>query len=244
MTLHASSSRSTTASPIVVALDYDNRDKALAFVDRIDPQDCRLKIGKEMFTLFGPQLVRDLQGRGFDVFLDLKFHDIPNTTAKAVAAAAELGVWMVNVHASGGARMMQAARDALTPFGKDAPLLIAVTVLTSMEASDLADIGITLSPAEHAERLARLTQQCGLDGVVCSAQEAVRFKSELGRSFQLVTPGIRPEGSEAGDQRRIMTPQQAQQAGVDYMVIGRPITQSTNPSQTLRDILTGLGEAK
>ena len=244
MTLHASSSRSTTASPIVVALDYDNRDKALAFVDRIDPQDCRLKVGKEMFTLFGPQLVRDLQGRGFDVFLDLKFHDIPNTTAKAVAAAAELGVWMVNVHASGGARMMQAARDALTPFGKDAPLLIAVTVLTSMEASDLADIGITLSPAEHAERLARLTQQCGLDGVVCSAQEAVRFKSELGRSFQLVTPGIRPEGSEAGDQRRFMTPQQAQQAGVDYMVIGRPITQSTNPSQTLRDILTGLGEAK
>ncbi|MDQ7883213.1 orotidine-5'-phosphate decarboxylase [Atlantibacter hermannii] len=244
MTLHASSSRSTTASPIVVALDYDNRDKALAFVDLIDPQDCRLKVGKEMFTLFGPQLVRDLQGRGFDVFLDLKFHDIPNTTAKAVAAAAELGVWMVNVHASGGARMMQAARDALTPFGKDAPLLIAVTVLTSMEASDLADIGITLSPAEHAERLARLTQQCGLDGVVCSAQEAVRFKSELGRSFQLVTPGIRPEGSEAGDQRRIMTPQQAQQAGVDYMVIGRPITQSTNPSQTLRDILTRLGEAK
>ena len=244
MTLHASSSRSTTASPIVVALDYDNRDKALAFVDRIDPQDCRLKVGKEMFTLFGPQLVRDLQGRGFDVFLDLKFHDIPNTTAKAVVAAAELGVWMVNVHASGGARMMQAARDALTPFGKDAPLLIAVTVLTSMEASDLADIGITLSPAEHAERLARLTQQCGLDGVVCSAQEAVRFKSELGRSFQLVTPGIRPEGSEAGDQRRIMTPQQAQQAGVDYMVLGRPITQSTNPSQTLRDILTGLGEAK
>ncbi|KIU34945.1 orotidine-5'-phosphate decarboxylase [Atlantibacter hermannii] len=244
MTLHASSSRSTTASPIVVALDYDNRDKALAFVDRIDPQDCRLKVGKEMFTLFGPQLVRDLQGRGFDVFLDLKFHDIPNTTAKAVAAAAELGVWMVNVHASGGARMMQAARDALTPFGKDAPLLIAVTVLTSMEASDLADIGITLSPAEHAERLARLTQQCGLDGVVCSAQEAVRFKSELGRSFKLVTPGIRPEGSEAGDQRRIMTPQQAQQAGVDYMVIGRPITQSTNPSQTLRDILTRLGEAK
>ncbi|MEH5098498.1 orotidine-5'-phosphate decarboxylase [Atlantibacter hermannii] len=244
MTLHASSSRSTTASPIVVALDYDNRDKALAFVDRIDPQHCRLKVGKEMFTLFGPQLVRDLQGRGFDVFLDLKFHDIPNTTAKAVAAAAELGVWMVNVHASGGARMMQAARDALTPFGKDAPLLIAVTVLTSMEASDLADIGITLSPAEHAERLARLTQQCNLDGVVCSAQEAVRFKSELGRSFQLVTPGIRPEGSDAGDQRRIMTPQQAQQAGVDYMVIGRPITQSTNPSQTLRDILTGLGEAK
>lgn len=244
MTLLAASSRSKTDSPIVVALDYDNRDKALAFVDRIDPQDCRLKVGKEIFTLYGPQLVRDLHDRGFEVFLDLKFHDIPNTTAKAVAAAAQLGVWMVNVHASGGARMMQAARDALTPFGKDAPLLIAVTVLTSMEASDLADIGITLSPAAHAERLAKLTQQCGLDGVVCSAQEAVQFKSVLGQEFKLVTPGIRPEGSEAGDQRRIMTPQQAQLAGVDYMVIGRPVTQSADPSQTLRDILAGLREAK
>lgn len=244
MTLLASTSRSATDSPIVVALDYDNRDKALAFVDQINPQDCRLKVGKEMFTRFGPQLVRDLHSRGFDVFLDLKFHDIPNTAAKAVAAAADLGVWMVNVHASGGARMMQAAREALVPFGQDAPLLIAVTVLTSMEASDLADIGITLSPAEHAERLARLTQQCGLDGVVCSAQEAARFKSALGNAFKLVTPGIRPEGSAAGDQRRIMTPQLAQQAGVDYMVIGRPVTQSENPSQTLRDILASLREAQ
>lgn len=235
-----SSSRVAIDSPIVVALDYDNRDKALAFIDRIDPRDCRLKVGKEMFTLFGPQLVRDIQARGFDVFLDLKFHDIPNTTAHAVAAAAELGVWMVNVHASGGARMMTAAREALLPFGKDAPLLIAVTVLTSMEASDLADLGITATPAEHAERLARLTQNCGLDGVVCSAQEAVRFKSELGQSFKLVTPGIRPLGSDAGDQRRIMTPQQAQAAGVDFMVIGRPITQSANPSQTLCDIRASL----
>lgn len=242
MTLLASSSCSSTESPIVVALDYDNRDRALAFVDLIDPRDCRLKVGKEMFTLFGPRLVHDLQDRGFDVFLDLKFHDIPNTTAKAVAAAAELGVWMVNVHASGGARMMQAARDALVPFGNDAPLLIAVTVLTSMEASDLADIGIMLSPADHAERLARLTQQCGLDGVVCSAQEAVRLKSELGSDFKLITPGIRPEGSAAGDQRRIMTPQQAQRAGVDYMVIGRPVTQSEDPAQTLRGILTSLRE--
>ena len=236
----SSSSRVATDSPIVVALDYDNRDKALAFIDRIDPRDCRLKVGKEMFTLFGPQLVRDIQARGFDVFLDLKFHDIPNTTAHAVAAAAELGVWMVNVHASGGARMMTAAREALLPFGNDAPLLIAVTVLTSMEASDLVDLGIAATPAEHAERLARLTQNCGLDGVVCSAQEAVRFKSELGQSFKLVTPGIRPVGSDAGDQRRIMTPQQAQTAGVDFMVIGRPITQSANPSQTLRDIRASL----
>lgn len=236
----SSSSRVATDSPIVVALDYDNRDKALAFIDRIDPRDCRLKVGKEMFTLFGPQLVRDIQARGFDVFLDLKFHDIPNTTAHAVAAAAELGVWMVNVHASGGTRMMTAAREALLPFGNDAPLLIAVTVLTSMEASDLADLGIAATPVEHAERLARLTQNCGLDGVVCSAQEAVRFKSELGQSFKLVTPGIRPVGSDAGDQRRIMTPQQAQTAGVDFMVIGRPITQSANPSQTLRDIRASL----
>ena len=236
----ASSSHSVTSSPIVVALDYDNRDSALAFADRIDPRDCRLKVGKEMFTLFGPQLVRDLHARGFDVFLDLKFHDIPNTTARAVAAAAELGVWMVNVHASGGARMMTAAKEALAPFGDNAPLLIAVTVLTSMEASDLADIGITLSPAEHAERLARLTQHCGLDGVVCSAQEAVRFKDALGEEFKLITPGIRPQGADAGDQRRIMTPQQAQQSGVDYMVIGRPITQSADPAQALRDILASL----
>lgn len=215
------SSRAVTSSPVVVALDYDNRDKALAFVDRIDPRDCRLKVGKEMFTLLGPQFVRDLHQRGFEVFLDLKFHDIPNTTARAVAAAAELGVWMVNVHASGGARMMTAAREALLPFGKDAPLLIAVTVLTSMESSDLQDLGITLSPADYAAKLAALTQRCGLDGVVCSAQEAVRFKHELGQAFKLVTPGIRPQGSDAGDQRRIMTPEQAQEAGVDYMVIGR-----------------------
>src|SRR5471032_3248255 len=208
------------SSPIVVALDYADKSAALAFADRIDPRDCRLKVGKEMFTHFGPQIVKDLQVRGFDVFLDLKSHDIPNTTAHAVAAAAELGVWMVNVHASGGARMMTAAKDALVSFGSDAPLLIAVTVLTSMEGSDLADLGIQLSPADYAERLARLTRDCGLDGVVCSAQEASRFKSALGQDFKLVTPGIRPTGSVADDQRRVMTPQQALAAGVDYMVIG------------------------
>lgn len=241
MTSTASSiSRALTSSPVVVALDYDNRDKALAFVDRIDPRDCRLKVGKEMFTLFGPQLVRDLQQRGFDVFLDLKFHDIPNTAAHAVKAAADLGVWMVNVHASGGARMMTAAKEALLSFGNDAPLLIAVTVLTSMEASDLKGLGINATPAEHAERLAGLTQQCGLDGVVCSAQEAVRFKTAFGKDFKLVTPGIRPQGSDVGDQRRIMTPEQALAAGVDYMVIGRPVTQSADPAQTLRDINASL----
>ena len=226
MTLTASSSsRAVTNSPVVVALDYHNRDAALAFVDKIDPRDCRLKVGKEMFTLFGPQFVRELQQRGFDIFLDLKFHDIPNTAAHAVAAAADLGVWMVNVHASGGARMMTAAREALVPFGKDAPLLIAVTVLTSMEASDLADLGVTLSPADYAER---------------SAQEAVRFKQVFGQEFKLVTPGIRPQGSEAGDQRRIMTPEQALAAGVDYMVIGRPVTQSVDPAQTLKAINASL----
>ena len=226
MTLTASSSsRAVTNSPVVVALDYHNRDAAMAFVDKIDPRDCRLKVGKEMFTLF---------------FLDLKFHDIPNTAAHAVAAAADLGVWMVNVHASGGARMMTAAREALVPFGKDAPLLIAVTVLTSMEASDLADLGVTLSPADYAERLAALTQKCGLDGVVCSAQEAVRFKQVFGQEFKLVTPGIRPQGSDAGDQRRIMTPEQALAAGVDYMVIGRPVTQSVDPAQTLKAINASL----
>jgi orotidine-5'-phosphate decarboxylase len=157
-----------------------------------------------------------------------------------VAAAADLGVWMVNVHASGGARMMNAAREALLPFGKDAPLLIAVTVLTSMDADDLKELGITLSPAEQAERLAKLTQSCGLDGVVCSAHEAVRFKQVLGQDFALITPGIRPAGSDAGDQRRIMTPQQAKQAGADYMVIGRPITQSADPAATLQAILHSL----
>ncbi|WP_426818084.1 orotidine-5'-phosphate decarboxylase [Winslowiella sp. 2C04] len=237
-----SSPQTVNDSPILVALDYADRQRAMAFVDRIDPQSCRLKIGKEMFTLFGPQLVRDLQQRGFEIFLDLKFHDIPNTAAHAVAAAADLGVWMVNVHASGGRRMMTAAREALLPFGKDAPLLIAVTVLTSMEAEDLRDIGIDLSPAEHAERLARLTNDCGLDGVVCSAHEAKRLKAAIGQNFKLVTPGIRPAGSAAGDQRRIMTPPEAQRAGVDYMVIGRPITQSDDPAQALQNILASLKE--
>ncbi|EFV41025.1 orotidine-5'-phosphate decarboxylase [Hafnia paralvei] len=240
MSISTPSQANATSSPILVALDYADKNAALAFVDNIDPLDCRLKVGKEMFTLYGPQLVSELQQRGFEIFLDLKFHDIPNTAAHAVAAAAELGVWMVNVHASGGARMMSAAREALVPFGKDAPLLIAVTVLTSMEAEDLRGIGIEQSPADYAERLAKLTKACGLDGVVCSAHEATRLKNSCGKDFKLVTPGIRPEGSAAGDQRRIMTPVEAVQAGVDYMVIGRPITQSATPAETLRSILNSL----
>ncbi|WP_445374781.1 orotidine-5'-phosphate decarboxylase [Photorhabdus tasmaniensis] len=224
------------SSPVIVALDYDNQDAALAFADKIDPQDCRLKVGKEMFTLNGPQFVKSLHQSGFDVFLDLKFHDIPNTTARAVAAAAEMGVWMVNVHASGGARMMAAAKEALLPYGHAAPLLIAVTVLTSMEQSDLQGIGIDITPAQQAERLAKLTQECGLDGVVCSAHEAIQLKNACGQDFRLVTPGIRPAGSESGDQRRIMTPEQAVLAGVDYMVIGRPITRAADPAAALRQI--------
>ncbi len=221
---------------VIVALDYDKQQDALAFVDRIDPASCRLKVGKEMFTLFGPDFVRELHKRGFSVFLDLKFHDIPNTCSNAVRAAAELGVWMVNVHASGGERMMTASREILEPYGADRPLLIGVTVLTSMEQSDLAGIGLDLPPQQQVMRLAHLTKNSGLDGVVCSAQEASMLKSELGPSFKLVTPGIRPAGSAVGDQKRIMTPVEAINAGSDYLVIGRPITQADNPSAVLEQI--------
>ncbi|ARV27096.1 orotidine-5'-phosphate decarboxylase [Vibrio anguillarum] len=221
---------------VIVALDYEQQAEALAFVDKIDPNSCRLKVGKEMFTLFGPDFVRELHKRGFSVFLDLKFHDIPNTCSKAVRAAAELGVWMVNVHASGGERMMSASRQILEPYGNDRPLLIAVTVLTSMEQPDLRGIGIDVAPKEHVMRLASLTQNAGLDGVVCSAQEAHMLKSHLGQEFKLVTPGIRPIGSETGDQRRIMTPSEAIKAGSDYLVIGRPITQATRPDEVLKAI--------
>ncbi|PKF79449.1 orotidine-5'-phosphate decarboxylase [Vibrio sp. vnigr-6D03] len=221
---------------IIVALDYDKKADALAFVDKIDPSSCRLKVGKEMFTLFGPEFVRELHKRGFSVFLDLKFHDIPNTCSKAVRAAAELGVWMVNVHASGGERMMSASREILEPYGKDRPLLIGVTVLTSMEQSDLAGIGLDITPQEQVVRLASLTKNSGLDGVVCSAQESSMLKSELGKDFKLVTPGIRPAGAAIGDQKRIMTPAEAIEAGSDYLVIGRPITQALDPANVLADI--------
>ncbi len=221
---------------VVVALDFDNKADALAFVDKIQPSDCRLKIGKEMFTYFGPEFVKELVNRGFDVFLDLKFHDIPNTVAKAVTAAAELGVWMVNVHASGGFKMMEKAKEALKPYGDKAPLLIAVTVLTSMDETDLSGIGISKSPAEHVNSLATLTQNAGLDGVVCSAWEAESLKNTFGENFKLITPGIRPAGSNSDDQQRIMTPEQAINVGVDYLVIGRPITKADDPHTVLQDI--------
>ena len=221
---------------VVVALDFDNKDEALSFVDKIEPSECRLKVGKEMFTHFGPEFVKELVKRDFDVFLDLKFHDIPNTVAKAVAAAADLGVWMVNVHASGGLKMMEKAKAALLPYGDKAPLLIAVTVLTSMSEEDLVALGITKSPAEQVQHLALLSKKAGLDGVVCSAMEAESLKQLLGQDFKLVTPGIRPEGASADDQKRIMTPQQAIDVGVDYLVIGRPITKAKSPLTVLQEI--------
>ncbi|QYN47540.1 orotidine-5'-phosphate decarboxylase [Gilliamella sp. ESL0405] len=232
------------SSPIIVAVDFSDVKSAWNFINQVDPKDCRLKIGKELFTHAGPDFIKQIKHKGFDIFLDLKFHDIPNTVAKAVAAAADLGVWMTNVHASGGSRMMTAAKDALNSYGKDAPLLIAVTVLTSMESADLQEIGINVSPLEQATRLASLAKNCGLDGVVCSAKEVQSFRTRLGSDFKLVTPGIRPAGSNPDDQRRIMTPQRAQAAGSDYLVIGRPITQAEDPTKALHAILSTLDLSK
>lgn len=226
----------TSDSKIIVALDYPNPDEARAFVDRLELGSCKLKIGKELFTRSGPQIVKDCHARGFPVFLDLKFHDIPNTVAAACRAAAELGVWMMNVHASGGMKMMRAAMSALEEFGTDRPKLIAVTVLTSMSGEDLAEIGVDSSPEQQVSRLATLTQQAGLDGVVCSAKEARILREQRGDDFLLVTPGVRPAGADVGDQKRIMTPCDAIAAGASYLVIGRPITQARDPIAALAAI--------
>ena len=228
-------------SKIIVALDYEKEAEALALVDQIDPNLCRLKVGKEMFTTLGMNFVKQLHQRNFDVFLDLKYHDIPNTVARAVRSAADLGVWMVDLHASGGLRMMEEAKRILEPYGKDAPLLIAVTVLTSMEDLDLLQIGINASPMEQVLRLAHLTQRAGLDGVVCSPQEVEILRNACGEDFKLVTPGIRPIGADFGDQRRVMTPTAAIRAGSDYLVIGRPITKADNPAEVLRSINASIG---
>lgn len=219
----------STDSPIVVAMDFNEAAPCLALASQLNPKYCRLKVGKELFTAAGPQLVGQLMEQGFDVFLDLKYHDIPNTVAKSVKAAAQLGVWMVNVHASGGRRMLEAAREAIDSSAHQ-PLLIAVTVLTSMTKDDLLSIGLDIEPEEQVMRLATLTQSAGLDGVVCSAQEARTLKNAFGEDFCLVTPGIRPAGSSSDDQRRIVTPQDAMVNGSDYLVIGRPITQAENPA--------------
>ena len=226
-------------SPIVVALDYPTPAQAIEMAKQLDPSKCRVKVGKELFTASGPAILEQLHKLNFDVFLDLKFHDIPNTCAGAVAAAAELGVWMVNVHASGGERMMNAAAEAIANKNNK-PILIAVTVLTSMEQSDLAGIGLDISPRQQVERLAKLSKQSGMDGVVSSAQEIELIKDMCGKDFLTITPGIRPVGSAAGDQRRIMTPKQAVNVGGDFLVIGRPITQSVNPKEACLDIINSL----
>lgn len=230
------------STKIIVALDFPDAASALALVSRLDPALCRLKVGKELFTAAGPDLVRTLAGRGFEIFLDLKFHDIPNTVAAACRAAASLGVWMLNVHASGGRRMLEAARDALADLAHP-PLLIAVTVLTSMSGEDLAETGVADSPAGQVLRLARLTQSCQLDGVVCSAQEAALLRASLGTDFRLVTPGIRPAGADAADQRRVMTPVEALKAGATDLVIGRPITGAIDPLAVLQGIRSDIQNA-
>ncbi|TDQ51101.1 orotidine-5'-phosphate decarboxylase [Permianibacter aggregans] len=226
----------STDPKIIVALDFEQESQALQLADKLDPKLCRLKVGKEMFTKFGPALVNAIHRRGFQVFLDLKFHDIPNTVAGAVKSAAELGVWMVNVHASGGPKMMTAAKEALLPYGNQAPLLIAVTVLTSMDQLQLEAIGIDVPLEQQVIRLAKLTKQCGLDGVVCSAREVQMLRQAVEGEFCLVTPGIRPAGAALGDQVRVMTPAEAMQAGSSYLVIGRPITGASDPLQALQSI--------
>ena len=220
---------------IIVALDYADADSALKLVHQLDPALCRLKVGKELFTAAGPRFVEKLASSNFGVFLDLKFHDIPNTVAKACSAASNLGVWMLNVHASGGLEMMQAAKQAVDS-SETKPLLIAVTVLTSMNQETLNQIGIHTDLPTHVLNLARLTQQAGLDGVVCSALEAQMLRSNLGGEFCLVTPGIRPANASKDDQSRIVTPADALSLGASYLVIGRPITQAVDPLATLQAI--------
>lgn len=228
-------------SPIVVALDYPTMVQSIEMAKRLDPTQCRVKVGKELFTTAGPAILEALHKLNFDVFLDLKFHDIPNTVANAVSVAASLGVWMVNVHASGGRRMMEASVNALSQRADNKTLLIAVTVLTSMDQSDLVEVGIDLTPEQHVKRLAMLAQSSGMDGVVCSAQEASMLSSELGKDFVLVTPGIRPAGSAQGDQKRIMTPSEAMAAGSHYLVMGRPITKAADPVNALIQVNKELG---
>ncbi|HAT2065130.1 TPA: orotidine-5'-phosphate decarboxylase [Legionella pneumophila] len=225
---------------LIVALDFDNQDNALQLVDKLDPNHCALKVGSELFTLLGPQFVKELVRREFKVFLDLKFHDIPNTVAKACHSAAELGVWMINVHAIGGLKMLQAARESLKTYGKDRPLLIAVTVLTSFEEGELASVGISNTLPEQATHLAMLAREAGLDGVVSSAHEVKIIKQKCGENFITVTPGIRLPNNLKDDQSRVMTPQQAIREGSDFLVIGRPITQASNPCEIVSALLRDL----
>ena len=227
---------------IIVALDYADVADALAMADQLDPSRCRLKVGKELFTREGPLVVRQLQDKGFELFLDLKFHDIPNTVAAACLAAADLGVWMINVHALGGRRMMEAARKALDHYNHQT-LLIAVTVLTSMEANDLSEIGFSENPEDLVLQLASLASESGLDGVVCSAQETKVLNERFSERLLFVTPGVRPAGSDVGDQRRVMTPALAINSGSNYLVIGRPITQASKPLLVFDEIWQQIAQA-
>jgi orotidine-5'-phosphate decarboxylase len=222
-------------SQIIVALDFPDEQQAMALVERLDPTMCRLKVGKEMFTRLGPAFIAKLIQRGFEIFLDLKFHDIPNTVAAACDAAADLGVWMMNLHASGGRRMMEMARERLEQRASR-PLLVAVTVLTSLSAEDIAEVGMRGEPAEYVIRLADLAASAGMDGIVCSPREAAQIRNRIGEQFLLVTPGVRPMDAAVDDQRRVMTPEDAIRAGASYLVIGRPITAAVEPIEVLTRI--------
>jgi len=226
----------TCLSPIIVALDASTTAEAFSLADRLSPALCRLKVGKELFTAVGPQVIEGLQQRGFEVFLDLKFHDIPNTVGAACRVAAALGVWMVDVHVSGGPAMLDAARHAVDSVAKP-PILVGITILTSLQSADLQQIGMQGQVPEAVLRLAQLGHHHGLDGVVCSAAEAASLRMTLPADFQLVTPGIRPSGSDLNDQVRVVTPAQAMRLGSNYLVIGRPITQSSDPLSTLQNIV-------
>jgi orotidine-5'-phosphate decarboxylase len=223
------------SSRVIIALDYADAKSAMTLVDRLEPSACRVKVGKELFTAAGPALVEAIAQRGFDIFLDLKFHDIPNTVSQACKAAAQLGVWMINVHALGGRAMMNAAREAIES-APHKPHLIAVTVLTSMAAPDLREVGIDADPLVEVMKLAELAGECGLDGVVCSAHEAAAIRDRVGSRFLRVTPGIRLPDDGAGDQKRVMTPQIAIESGASYLVIGRPVTRAAEPLAVLARI--------
>lgn len=228
------------SSPLIIALDFNCEQDALNLVDKLDPKDCALKVGSELFTLFGTQFVRQLIARQFKVFLDLKFHDIPNTVANACKAGADLGVWMMNVHAAGGVNMMCSARQAIDSYGANRPILIAVTVLTSFSQADLTSIGIDSSVVEYVKKMAYLAKEAGLDGVVSSAYEVKEIKDKCGSQFITVTPGIRLAADAKNDQKRVMTPSAAMAMGSNYLVIGRPITQASCPERVVAEILKNI----